>query len=49
MVPDTYVAEGGLIWHQLVLWRFDAPAEGDARAVRQEWVVGWKSILIEEK
>jgi hypothetical protein len=46
MAPAIYVAEDGLIWHQwdwrpLVLWRFDA------RAVRQEWVGGWGSTLIE--
>jgi hypothetical protein len=43
MAPAAYVAEDGLIWHQwegkpLVLWRIDALAEGNSRAVRQEWV-----------
>ena len=27
----------------------DEPAEGDARGVRQEWVDGWKNILLETK
>jgi hypothetical protein len=41
VVPDTYVAEEYLIWHQwegmyLVLWRLDAPEKGDARAVKWE-------------
>jgi hypothetical protein len=30
-------------------WRFDAPAQGDARVVRIEWVSGWRSTLIETK
>lgn len=54
MVPDTYVAEDGLIWYQwelehLVLWRFVAPANGDASEVRWEWVGGCGSTLLEAK
>lgn len=54
MAPTTYVAEGGPIWHQweercLVLWRLVAPAKGDSRGVRQEWVGGWESNLLEAK
>jgi hypothetical protein len=33
----------------LFLWRFDAPEKGDARAVREEWVSGWRITLIEAK
>jgi hypothetical protein len=33
----------------LVLWRFDAPAYGDARVVRPERLGGWGSTLIEAK
>jgi hypothetical protein len=29
--------------------RLDAPLQGDAGAVRQEWVSGWRSNLIEAK
>jgi hypothetical protein len=41
----AYVAEDGLICHQweerpLVLGRFYAPVQGNARARKQEWV-GW--------
>jgi hypothetical protein len=32
----------------LVLWRFD-PVQGDATAVRQEWVNKWRSTPIEAK
>lgn len=43
MAPASCVAEDSLIWHQwecrpLVLWKFDAPAQGDARRIRQQWV-----------
>ena len=43
MAPSGYVAEECLIWHHwegspLVLWKFDDPAQGNARALRQEWV-----------
>ena len=31
----------------MVLWRLDAPVKGKAKAVRQEWVGGWRSPLIE--
>ena len=45
MALAAYVSEDGLMGHQWegrpsVLWRLDAPAYGNARAVRQEWVVG---------
>jgi len=33
----------------LVHWRLDAPAYGDARGVRQEWMSGWRSSLIKAK
>jgi hypothetical protein len=33
----------------LVLWRLDAPEKGDARWMRQEWVGGWRSTLLEAK
>ena len=54
MLPATYVAEDGLIWHQLlertlVLQKLDASMYGDARLVRQECLSGWWSILIQEK
>ena len=54
MTPDAYVSEESLIWHQwkgrpLVLWRFDAPAKGGARAVKLEWASGWRIMLIETK
>ena len=44
MTPATNVTDC-LIWHQwegrnLVLWRLDAPDNGDAREVRQEWKGG---------
>ena len=53
MAPASYVAEDGLVLHQweerpLVLGRLDAPVLGNARAGMQEWVGGWRSILIEE-
>jgi hypothetical protein len=52
MALATYVAEDCLIWHQwegrsLVLWRLDAPAQGNARALVQEWMGGWVNTLIE--
>jgi hypothetical protein len=31
----------------LVLWRLDASVYKNARAVRQDWVGGWGSTLIE--
>ena len=45
MAPVTYVAEDGLVWHQwegrpLLLWRLNAPAQGNARVVMWEWVDG---------
>ena len=54
MLPATYVAEDGLIWHQLlettlVLQKLDASMYGDARLVRQECLSGWWSILIQAK
>ena len=33
----------------MVLWRLDAPAYGNARAVKQEWVSGWRLSLVEAK
>jgi hypothetical protein len=33
----------------LVLWRFDAPAKGDARGVRLQWVGRGQSTLLEAK
>jgi hypothetical protein len=46
MAPATYVAKHGFVCHQcggrpLVLWRLNAPVQGNARAVRQEWVGRW--------
>ena len=29
----------------LVLWRLDAPENGDPRGVRLEWVDGWENPL----
>ena len=31
----------------MVLWRLDTPVKGNTRAVRRDWVNGWKSTLIE--
>jgi hypothetical protein len=31
----------------LVLWRLNDPGQGNARLLRQEWVGGWGSTLIE--
>ena len=50
--PAAYIAEDGLIRHHwegspLVLWRL--PVKGNARALKQEWVGGWGSTLVEEK
>jgi hypothetical protein len=44
MAPTAYVVEACLMWHQweqrsLVLWRMDAPAQGNAKVVRLEWRV----------
>lgn len=52
MAPAAYVGEDGLVGHQreerpLVLRRLNAPVYGNARTVRQEWVGGWGSTLIE--
>jgi hypothetical protein len=53
MAPAAYVAEDGLVWHQLgerplVLWRLDDdPVWGNARARRWEWMGGLGSTLIE--
>jgi hypothetical protein len=50
-----YTAENCLLWHQwegrrLVLWRLVAEAKGDERGgVKQEWVGGWGSTLLELK
>ena len=33
----------------MVLWKFKAPEKGDARGVRQEWLGGWGSTLLETK
>ena len=33
----------------MVLWRLDVPSLGNVRAVRQKWVNGWRSTLIEAK
>lgn len=54
ITPDAYVVEDGFIWLQwegrpLAMWRFNAPANGDAGVIRQEWVGGWRNILIEAK
>jgi len=54
MAPPTYVAEHCLICHQweerhLVLWKPDTLEKGNARGVRQEWVVGWESTFVEAK
>ena len=40
MAPAAYVAEKGHQWkgRPLILWRIDDPGQGNARAVRQEWV-----------
>ena len=29
----------------MILWSFDVPALGEARAVKWEWVSGWRSTL----
>jgi hypothetical protein len=53
MAPAVYVAEDGLVCHQweersLVLRRLNAPVKGkEPRAVRWEWLGGWRSTLIE--
>jgi hypothetical protein len=52
MAPAAYVAKDGLSRHQwerrpLVLWRLDATAYMDARAVKHEWVDGRGSSIIE--
>ena len=49
-----YVSEDHLIWHQwegrcLVLWRLHSPKKGNARGVRQKWVGGWGSTLLEQR
>ena len=33
----------------MVLWMLDVPAQGDSRAVSQEWENGWRNTLIEAK
>jgi hypothetical protein len=45
IAPAAYVAEDGLVEHQwkerpLVLWRLDAPAKQNARAMK-EWMGRW--------
>ena len=52
MAPAGYVAEDGLICHHwevrpLILWMLDVPGKGNTRTVRQEWVGGWGSTLVE--
>ena len=52
MTPATCIVEDSLVWLQwegsrLFLWRPDASEKGDARGVRQEWVGGWGSTLLE--
>ena len=54
MALASNVAEDGLIQHQwegrpLVQQRLVAQAQGDARMVRQECVIGWKSTPLEAK
>ena len=54
MTPDKYETEEDLIQHQwdgrpLVLWRLVAPEKGEARGVRQDWMSGSMSTLIEAK
>ena len=33
----------------MVLWRLMAPVKGNAREVRQKWVGGWVSTLLQAK
>jgi hypothetical protein len=33
----------------LVLWKLDAPEKGDARGVKQEWMGGWGSSLLDKR
>ena len=45
MAPPGFVAEDCLIWHYwegspLVLWRLNDPEQGNARALKQKWLVG---------
>jgi hypothetical protein len=54
MAPTTYVGEDCLIWHQqeqrcLVFWRPVVPSKEGAKEVRQDWVGGWESTLLEAK
>jgi hypothetical protein len=51
MAPAGYVAEDCLIGHHwdgspLIIWSLDNPGQGDAMALRQEWVGEWGSTLI---
>jgi hypothetical protein len=54
MTPSTHVAEDVLTLHEwegryFGSWRFHPPEKEDARRARQEWVGGWRSILLESK
>ena len=33
----------------MTLWRLDATGQGNVREVRQEWVGGWVSTILEAK
>lgn len=47
MASDTYLTSMG--GEALVLWRLHVPGEGDARAVRQDWVHGLVKTFLEAK
>jgi hypothetical protein len=54
MAPDKHAVEDGLIRYQWegrpsVLEMFYAPAWGSAIAVKQEWMIGWRSSLTDAK
>ena len=50
MAPDAHVAEDGLISHQwkgkpLFLWRLNASVQRNVRALREEWVGRWSTLI----
>jgi hypothetical protein len=54
MAPAAYVAEDCLIWYHwegrpLVLWRLHVPSKRNANRVKQGWIDGWGSTLIEAR
>ena len=53
MTSATHVGEDYLIWHQskkmpLLLWRLNASAWGNPRAVRWEWLERWVESTLRE-